>query len=154
MNDQHDDDDKDTAGSGSRWEPAGSPPPQPAREGHPAASTPITTDLPRLRPAAFPASSGGSGGPSRAVLAGTAAALVLVGGFGGFALGSAAAGGGAGETAVVQGGDPGSGDVDRDDDGVAGPRPGFGGGPGAAADPGGSAAEDPTSDDPARPGTT
>jgi hypothetical protein len=96
-------DDKPPTARGSRSDPA-----SPFRPG--SGSAPVV-------PPMSGATTGWSGGPSRAVLAGTTAALLIVGGLGGLggsALGQATAGGDDTDVSVARGGVPDQGDPDLD----------------------------------------
>ena len=152
-------DEKETPGSGSRWEPGVASEP-----GMPATDTPTpaegpTTERPteevphhaptaQLPPYGLPdvtvVPAGRRGLRGRVALAGVGAALAVAGGVGGFALGYAAAGNDVDEASVVRGADPGH-DVGGDDgDGFPG-RPDFGD-RGTRPDPGGAVPRDPDGD--------
>jgi hypothetical protein len=143
---------KDTPGSGSRWEPGAVPEPAapatatPAAAQTSAAAEAPTAEVPYQAPAAELPAFGmppGAGVPpvgrrglrGRVALAGVGAALAVAGGVGGFALGYAAAGNEVDEASMVQGtgpghdvgGDDGDGFPGRPDFGDRGTRPDFGG---------------------------
>jgi hypothetical protein len=152
-------DEKETPGSGSRWEPGVASEP-----GMPATDTPtpaegLTTERPteevphhaptgQLPPYGVPdvtvVPAGRRGLRGRVALAGVGAALAVAGGVGGFALGYAAAGNDVHEASVVRGADPGHDVGGNDGDGVPG-RPGFGD-RGTRPDPGGAVPRDPDGD--------
>ena len=135
-------DEKDTPGSGSRWEPGAVPEPATPATGTPAAAQTSTAaeaptaEVPYPAPAAELPASGmppAAGVPpmgrralrGRVALAGVGAALAVAGGVGGFALGYTAAGNDVDEASVVQGADPGHDAGGDDGDGFPG-RPDFG----------------------------
>ena len=133
-------DEKETPGSGSRWEPGvasepgmsstDTPTPAEARTTErPTAEVPHHSPTVQLPPYGLPdvtvAPVRRRGLRGRVALAGVGAALAVAGGVGGFALGYTAAGDNVDEASVVRGTDPGH-DVGGDDgDGLPG-RPHFG----------------------------
>jgi hypothetical protein len=157
-------DEKDTPGSGSRWEPGAVPGSATSAAGTPAAAEAPTAEVPYQAPAAELPAHGipaGVGVPpesrrglrGRVALLGVGAALTVAGGVGGFALGHAAAGTDGDESSVVQrdvpGHKDGAGLPTRPDFGDRGTRPDVDG-----AVPGDPHGDGSGSDDSAGDGTT
>ena len=126
---------------GARWQPPAWHPE------HPSGARSVTAEM----PAAAPAQPSAAAAPAqprrtlpprlrkRAAVGAAAAALLAIGGVGGFAVGSATAGDDAVTTSVVQ---PGT-----TPDGTTGTLPGGGQGPGAGGFPGAPPGTDGTTDD-------
>ncbi|SDC88607.1 hypothetical protein SAMN05660690_2770 [Geodermatophilus telluris] len=137
--------------SGNRWEPSGAPTWHPEHTPDAATGTPHATTTAQMPAAPAPSGALATGKPrrlpaklrQRAAVGAATAALLAIGGVGGFAVGQAATGDGAASPAVQQGGTT----TDPDGDGFLGGRPDFGQGtpPGFGGTPPGF--DDGTTDD-------